>query len=563
MIRLISLILTVLLLAGCSEIQTSGPVEEVPLGTEPRGVQIIAEPPPPGVSSVRLVEGFVQAMAESDTDYAVARQYLTPDMAQAWDPQQGGSVYRGVVSDEETGVFVRGIRTGDLDEAGRFTASSDGIAHDFGVVQVDGEWRIGAPPDGVLVPDYIFERFWSHVTVYFGSADGKFVVPDLIHVPDALLTPGRIVEALVAGPSDALSPAVISVMGGNVALAPDGAGVEPDGTVTVALTRLDESMPDARRDLLGAQLLWSLTSIPRVTGLRITNDGDPFSLPGQNAERVVDLASLERFQLLSRTATSDLFGVKDGVGVRIDTGGKVLPMSSANATVSEVAVSVDSTLVGFVDEARTVVYVGPLGGELVPVEPEHVNLRSAQFALGNLWLLGDDEDGGTELLRVNEQGDVVQIDIGALEGTLVDFSVTQAGARVAAITEKDGVRHLMMSSVVEGSRPALVSASRLPVLGATRIPLRGFLSLDWSGETELVFVTESETTRSIHRARQDGSLVEDLGPLSDDPVQVSALPDSSGNAVVMRTEENKVLRHDANNRWTRLDTELSDVSYPG
>ncbi len=561
--RAIISLLVAVLLVGCTEIQTSGPVQEVPLGSEQLGVQIIAKPPQPGVTAVRLVEGFVQAMAEPEADYAVARQYLTPEMTQLWDPRNGGSVYRGVVADEEGAVLVRGVRTGELDPVGRFTATSDELSHDFGVVEVDGEWRIGAPPEGVLVADYIFERYWSHVTIYFGSADGKHLVPDLIHVPDALLTPGRIVEALVAGPSDALKPAVINAMGEGVALATQGASMNDVGTVKVALTRLNENMPDARRALLGAQLLWSLTAMPRVTGLRITDDGDPFSLPDQNADLVVALASQERFQLLSRTATTDLFGVRDGVGVRIDAGGKVLPMSSGDAKVSEVAVSVDGTLVGFIDEARQAVYVGPLGGELVPVSPGRLNLRSAQFALGDLWLIGDDSTGSTHLLRVNEQGKVTEVDVGEISGNLVDFSITQAGVRMAAVVEQGDVRTLMMSSVVEGARPRLTSVASLPILGGIRSPLKGFRSLDWGGETELVVIAEAQSGPSIHRSRMDGSLVEDLGPLSDEPVQVSALPDSGGSAVVMRTADDKVLRYDANNRWTRVDEMLQDVSYPG
>lgn len=562
MMRLVSALLVVVLLAGCTDIQTAGPVQEVPVGSEPRGVQIIAEPPQPGVTAVRLVENFVQAMADPEADYVVARQYLTEESAAEWDPREGGSVYRGVVSDEDGAVLVRGIQTGALDGAGRFTATGDELSHDFGVVQVEGEWRIGSPPAGVLVSDYIFERWWSHVTIYFGSATGRHVVPDVIHVPDALLTPGRIVEALVAGPSPAIGPSVLNAVGPGVGLAAESASVDSSGTVTVALTGLDTDMPADRRRLLGAQLLWSLTAIPRVTGLRIVNDGDAYSLPDQSEASVLELGSQQRYQLLSRTATSDLFGVRDGVGVRIDGDGKVLPMNSEDTKVSEVAVSIDGTLVGFINEARTAILVGPLGGALVPVSPGRDNLRSAQFALGHLWLLGDDAVGVTQLLRVNGQGKVIEADASEFAGGLVDFSVTQAGVRVAAVVERAGTRHLMMSSVEEGPRLRLASPAELPLL-VGRSPLLGFRSLDWSGGTELVVVADSSTGRSIHRARLDGSLVEDLGPLFEEPVQVSALPGPGGNAVVARSGDDEVLRHDSNKRWTRLEGVLQDVTYPG
>lgn len=560
--RLMGVLMAALLFAGCTEIQTVGPVQEVPLGSEPRGVQIIAGPPQPGVTPVRLVENFVQAMAAPGVDYAVARQYLTEESAADWDPRAGGSVYRGVVSDEDGAVLVRGIRTGALDGEGRFTATGDVLSHDFGVVIEDGEWRIGLPPEGLLVSDYIFERSWSHITIYFGSASGSHVVPDLVHVPDVLLTPGRIVEALVAGPSPTIESTVVNAVGTGVGLAAKSWSVDNNGTVTVSLTGLDRDMSEERRRLLGAQLLWSLTAIPRVTGLRVENDGSPYPLPGENVASVLELASQQRFQLLSRAATSDLFGVRDGVGLRIDGNGKVLPMKSEEARVSEVAVSIDQTLVGFVDETRAAVFVGPLGGALVAKSPGYDNLRTAQFALGNLWLLGDDAAGVTHLLRINGQGKVTEVDTSGFSGALVNFSVTQAGSRVAAVVQRKGTRHLMMSTVKEGQRPRLVSHGDLSLL-VGRTTLTDFASLDWSGETELVVIADSSTGRSVHRARMDGSLVEDLGPVSEEPVQVSALPGPDGNAVVIRSEDSKVLRHDANKRWTRLEIDLQDVTYPG
>lgn len=555
--------LALLLLAGCTDIPTSGPVEEVPLGSEPGGVQIIAKPPEPGVSAVRLVENFVQAMADPGVDYAVARQYLTEQSAEDWDPQEGGSVYRGVVSDEDGDVLVRGIQTGLLDGEGRFTSTGDEISHDFGVVQEEGEWRIGTPPEGVLVSDYFFERYWSHVTIYFGSASGSHVVPDLIHVPDALLTPGRIVKALVAGPSPAIESSVTNAVGPTVGLAAKSAGVvNSEGTVLVALTGLDMDMSEDQRRLLGAQLLWSLTAIPRVTGLQVLNDGRAFPLPDQNVDAVLELVSQQRFQLLSRTATSDLFGVRDGAGVRIDGAGTILSMSSADAVVSEVAVSIDQTLVGFIDETRTSVLVGPLGGALVSITPGAGNLRAAQFALGDLWLMGDDPSGATQLLRINAAGEAVEVDVSDLGGSIVDFAVTQAGERVAAVVERAGMRLLVMSNVMEDTGLQLAGVSELSLL-VGRTPMSNFQSLDWSGETEIVVVADSPTGVSVHRALFDGSLVEDLGPLSEQPVQVSALPGPGDNAVVIRSEDDDVLRHDATDRWTRLEGTLEDVTYPG
>lgn len=563
MIRTLTCLLLALLLAGCSDIHTTGPVEEIPLGSEQLGVQIAPEPPQPGVTPVRLVEGFVQAMADSEADYAVAREYLTPEASSDWIPQQGGMVYKGAVSDEDGAVRVTGTRTGELDEDGRFTATSDDLSHDFGVVRIDGEWRIGTPPPGLLVSDYIFERYWSHATVYFMAGEGDHVVPDIVHVPDALLTPSRIVEALVAGPSPMIAGSVRNAVASSVRLTEEGAGVNVNGTATVALRGLSTDMPDDRRRILGAQLLWSLTAIPRVTGLRVTNDGEEFPLPGQTADGVLELAQQQGFQQLSRAATSDLFGVRDGIGGRIGPADAFLPMSSGEAKVSDVAVSVDGTLVGFIDEGRTTVLVGPLGGELTTVSVGWTNLRSAQFSLGHLWLIGDNAAGFTRVLRIDPQGTVTQVDSSVMTGRIVDFSITQAGARMAAVEEREGTRRLVMSSLVDGDTLRLESVTQLPLVFTTGSLLSNYRSLDWSGETELVVVADSSAGPSVFLTRLDGSTVGDLGPLSEPPVQVTALPRLSSDAIAARAADGSVLRHNLTSRWSGMEGELQEVSYPG
>ncbi|WP_158600623.1 GerMN domain-containing protein [Tessaracoccus antarcticus] len=564
MIKRLACALLALLLVGCTDIQTTGPVQEVPMGSEPRGVQIAPEPPQPGVTPVRLVEGFVQAMAAPESDWAVARQYLTASAGALWRPRDGGTVYKGVVTEDEGAVMVRGTSTGVLDAAGRFTATGEELSHDFGVILVEGEWRIGLPPDGVLVSDYIFERYWSHMTVYFMAGSGDHVVPDLVHVPDTLLTPSRVVEAQIAGPSPGIAAAVRNAVGPRVRLAPEGASVDAEGTAAVALTGLGRDMPNDRRRLLGAQLLWSLTAIPRVTGLRITSDGEPFQLPEQNSDGVLQLSQQQGFQLLSRASTADLFGVRDGVGGRIGSTQAFLPMNSADERVAEVAVSIDGTLVGFIDETRTSVLVGPLGGALVRAAPTGLTgLRAAQFALGYLWAVGTDAQGVIRLLRVDAQGMITEIDTTPLPGAVVDFSITQAGVRVAAVVERSGLRQIVLASVVGGDKPRLEPALSLPLLVATDTRLTGFRGLDWSGETEFVVIADSGENRTVFRARMDGSLVEDLGPFSEEPVQISALPRPSGDAVVVRSKDDTVWRRDTNTRWSRLDGALQDISYPG
>ncbi|MGY2129564.1 GerMN domain-containing protein [Blastococcus sp. SYSU DS0617] len=66
------------------------------------------------------------------------------------------------------------------------------------------------------------------------------------------------------------------------ALAPEVAGVEgelPDGTVTLSLTRGFTGLAGGNQLLAVAQVVWSLTELPTIRGVRFTVDGAPVEVP--------------------------------------------------------------------------------------------------------------------------------------------------------------------------------------------------------------------------------------------------------------------------------------------
>ena len=71
--RWIAALLLALLTTGCATVPISGPVEEVPLSDRPGGIDIAPQPPATDVTPARLIEGFLQAMADPADDYAIAR----------------------------------------------------------------------------------------------------------------------------------------------------------------------------------------------------------------------------------------------------------------------------------------------------------------------------------------------------------------------------------------------------------------------------------------------------------------------------------------------------------
>lgn len=156
----------VLTLVGCATLPTSGAIEEVPLSAQPPGIDVAPEPPADGVLPGRLVEGFLQAMADPSDDYAVARQYLTGEAARVWEPTSA-VIYNGSVSSDNNSADIDGQLLGRLDSGGHYTAANDSFTFDFGVVEENGQWRIGTPPAGLLLSSYIFDRYYSLVSLYY------------------------------------------------------------------------------------------------------------------------------------------------------------------------------------------------------------------------------------------------------------------------------------------------------------------------------------------------------------------------------------------------------------
>ena len=162
--------LAAVLLTGCVTVPSSGPVESgltgpAPVAREPL-VRPIANPPLPGMTQLEVVAGFLGATAAVGDDFQVARQYLTEQASQAWNPGAGVTVV--AVDSQELAQAGAAVRA-DFDQVATVSASgvlnrqpAAGSSWTLPMESVDGEWRISQAPDGLLlsvlpVPDGLTE----------------------------------------------------------------------------------------------------------------------------------------------------------------------------------------------------------------------------------------------------------------------------------------------------------------------------------------------------------------------------------------------------------------------
>ncbi len=559
--RWIAALLLALLTTGCATVPISGPVEEVPLSDRPGGIDIAPQPPATDVTPARLIEGFLQAMADPADDYAIARAYLTAEAGATWDTSTA-VIYTGAVRADEGSAGIEGTTIGTLDPSGRFTSAPASMDFTFDLVREDGQWRIRSAPAGLMLSRYLFERYYERVPLYFVSRVGLHVAPDLVHLPESQLTPATVVDALLKGPPASLAGPVYSAIDSSVMLGDEGATIDSQGIVKVDLTGLDPKLGEQQRRLLGAQLLWTLTSLPRVTGLLVTQDGMPFALPGANAEGVVELAAQHVYQVLSRAVGADLFVIQGAEAGWLREDGMFEPFPTP-AEVADIAVSADGETMAFIGTDRTSLTLGPVDGERVDVPTGLTQLRSPQFVLGTLWLLGDDEEGRTRLLTVDRLHQVSTVSLTVPQGSRLEgFAVSPTRTRMVMILGSQGERRLTTGTIVGTNQVSVSRPSPLPLTTPGGVQLVDVRSVAWPSETSIVVVAAAGL-QSVYTAQADGSGVEEIGPLVGGVDDVTAQARLGGGSIAAHTESGAVWRYEARTRWTMVAEEITAIAFSG
>jgi predicted small secreted protein len=283
-------LLSCALLAGCSGIPGSGPVDDV------RKVAEQVDPtaphaPDPGQPADQIVRGFISAAARTDYDtpghsFVQAREYLAPEADKAWEADTSTTPvvilqdqYNAAPTSGDPGTIeVTGTQVGAL-ASDRSYRPVDGKTFKvtLHLVQAGGEWRITNPPDQVILTESGFASAFRPRTVYFLDATGRVVVPDIRYIPDSGTTDlaaTRLMDLLLRGPSASISGAARTQLGATAKLRSVSVLVDDNGVAHIDLEGVDVSTPAARQGLV-AQIVWTLD--PDVQYVQITVNGEPLA----------------------------------------------------------------------------------------------------------------------------------------------------------------------------------------------------------------------------------------------------------------------------------------------
>ncbi|MER6169686.1 LpqB family beta-propeller domain-containing protein [Streptosporangium sp. NPDC001681] len=271
-------ILAVTLVCGasaCSVIPTGGK-SVVTVDNERKGnpldnpyARVVAMPPKAAWSPEEVVTGFRAAMASpDDPDFQVARQYLTGDFADKWNPHGGVTVYRQGdyekfaplrEEDKHAQVTLKGTKTAFIDQDGRYRPSGGPLNQPFTLAkEAGGEWRISAAPDGLLLSEADVARGYLPVDLYFLDSHWKGLVVDQVRVPidPAANFAKTTVERLLRGPSSSLKGSVRSALADTELI---DVTTENNRVVVDLTRRVDPDLIDP----MSAQLAATLTALTK------------------------------------------------------------------------------------------------------------------------------------------------------------------------------------------------------------------------------------------------------------------------------------------------------------
>ncbi len=534
-------------LAGCAAIPASSDLEVI--RSMPVGAQL-APPPGPerGVDPFRLVREFIEATGSAASGHAAARAFLTRNAAASWDDRAGVTVIEDAPgAAPETGpgdgirrIRVGGSRLGTLTADGSFIPAMGSFSVLLDVVSEHGEWRISNPPPGVLVEASAVQRNYRQVRVCFVDLNRGTLVADLRWVPaqPAATLPGRVLDLLLAGPSQRLAGAVRSAI-------PEGVRprsnvlVSRSGRTVINLSGVD-ALTEAQRRLVAAQIVGSLDGLV-PTPLRLLADGEPL-MAGQPELRPADIASYApptgpRPDIPGQVVVGGRLRSLNGAPVPGPAGdGRLTVLSAARSNPNGEMLA--AVVAG--PDGHPQLRVGPADGDLAvaPVEAQTMSRPTWRPSGTELWTVVN----GRSVVGVALSGTgpplAYSIDASELTrlGTISQLRLSRDGVRVAAVI--DG--RVVVAAVVTES--GTVSLRHPQVLRDGSLPPTA--SVDWA-RPELLVVASAGPSPQVFSVSVDGLTRRQLsstnltGPLTD----------------IVAAPGREILAADATGLWTYSDTQ--------
>lgn len=469
-LRLLAAIVAVLLLSACVQMPTGGPVVESDAAgraESPPGIYFDPKPPQPGQSPGEIVTNYLEAMTATPIKTSVARQFLTADAQESWEPEQRILTYAEAsqpLGREE--VRVRLDTVNEFDHRGAWQGVSDEQRLTFGLALEEGEWRIDRAPDALVVPQSWFEDWYRRVALYFFDPSAEILVPEPVFVPRGDQFATSLVRGLLEDPAGG-GPAIVRSFFPPGLERPLSVPISAAGVADVNLEGDAGAVDEETTRRMLTQLTWTLRQDQRIRAVRLRISGEETEPQGPVA---MDIGGA--FDPTGADATGDLFGLLDGRLVRGDisdlrpTAG---PMGAERLGVRSVGLNLRGTRVAGVSGDGTSVLVAPVDdpdGTAVQVVSGGTDILQPTWDFtGRMWL-ADVGRGGTRIMLLTGER-VRTVRVPGISGRDVgQLLVSRDGTRLVALVRSSRGDSIRVARLVRDNQGGVRRATR-----ARSIPL--------------------------------------------------------------------------------------------
>jgi len=582
-------------LAACADIPESGPVTRAggELESAEELIDFIPPGPEAGASPTEIVTGFVDAMQAQPPTIEIAKQFLTEETAVAWEPSGETVIYESYEPTPIGRAVDISVRPqAKLSWRGAYYpvgATQPPDVHRYRLNEEKGEWRITNPPNALYVDDAIFSRFYQPYSLYFIAPSADALVPYPIYLPTGDQLATSLVDNVLAGP-----PAEAGQL--PLTMVPPSTSVDVSTSITtegIAEIRLNGPLLDLdveQRRLLSAQLVWTVSQVSGVNGVRILVDGARWEIPGVPAVQDVEL--WRRLDPAERSARDQLFALDAGRLVQIfesvDEDSGLVQGASVDRILDSQWGRRDWGIRSFdVDlELMRVLAVTNGGGSLLTgrlysskrqtpetIYDQGTNLAQPVATRGQEWLVVDRLSGGSRLLVVTKDNAVRALPFGPLRGERVSsLSLSPDGTRFAAIAQRIGPGGVEAPRVVlgqirfAGNGLSVAGVEGVHDLVTTGGDLRDVSSVAWVDATTIgVLGSLNGAAVAPYTVRIDGSqLVNEWILPTELGVPRTLVPSvSSEGGVAVRSASGR-LWYEADGEWVPVaNRPLSSPTFPG
>lgn len=501
------------LLAGCVQMPSSGPVTPVEAQTsagDAPGISFDPRPPQAGQSAAEIVAGFLEAMKATPIRTTVARQFLSGDAAESWVPEEQIITYAELGSASgQSEVTIPLTDVNRYDERGAWRRTQPRSELDLGLVLEDGEWRIDDLPDALIVPESWFDDWYQRVSLYFFDPSSEVLVPEPVFVPRGEQFASSLVRGLLAGPGNGSQDVTRTYF--PVGTTPGLSVPIESGIANVALSGDPDAVDEDAAERMLAQLVWTLRQDERIGAVQLSIGDRSFSaVPGGSTQVALDVGSA--YSPTGADASTDLFALDRGLvvsGAMGAFGETAGPLGQDDFDIRSLGVDLRGARVAAVTTSGTDLLVAPTqapAGELTRPVVGAVDLAEPHWDhQGRIWLL--DRGSGRARVIVVTDGSAAVVDVPGISGrNVTKLLVSRDGSRLVAVLRgpkadrvvSARVRH-DMAGVVLGFTP--VVALPLPSEGSTRIR-----DIGWRSPTTVAVLSDlNEDLSQVRTISVDGA----------------------------------------------------------